>query len=124
VEESGKGFLVPYNVRPDDIPVHDTIIICFKIILFRALVLLEHDNGKTAFMEVLPEVGSDFVFLCCTRGSIFRQDDGMETEVFGKIQREDRYGEIPAREQGGDLRIQKVRGGAGQDDFAVFAVLE
>src|SRR5208337_1050291 len=115
---------VPYHVRPDNIPVHDTVVVCPEIILLRAFIPLEYDNGKTALMEILPEVCRDLVFLCRTRGGILWWADVMEPEVLGKIQREDRDGEVPAREQGGDLRVEEVRGGAGQDDFAVFAVVE
>ena len=82
MEETCQGILVPDLVYPDDVPVHDAVVIRFEVILFRSFVLLEHDNGKTAFMDVLPEVGGDRVLVCSPGGSIFGGDNGMEQEVF------------------------------------------
>ena len=110
LEKTGKGLLVPYVIGPDDVPVHDAVIVCPEIVLFCALVLLEHDNGKPAFVQVAPEMRGDLVFLRCQGCGIFRDTNSLEAEVLGKVQREDRYGEVPAGEERSDLRVKEAGG--------------
>jgi len=52
MEQLGKGLLVPDLIDPDDVTIDNTVIVGFEVIVLRAFILLQHDDGESALAQV------------------------------------------------------------------------